>query len=417
MSVQLQPSSQLGFQRPLTQLVKRTLSVTNSNSQPIAYKVKTTAPKQYCVRPNSGRIEPGETVEVQVLLQPMKEDPAPGTKCRDKFLVQSVIVTPDKETAALPDLWAAVEKEDKTTDRSIIHEQKIRCIYLPAADEGAANGTIPEEESTSTKSYKAGSADDASAAAPSSTRIVEPDSKPAAGQLTSVTTSSFNGASELTRTAGGAVVVAAAAVGLSGAAKSIAHATGATEPKRSDTGAAIVTSDSSSSAQVEKLQSELASAQAEIARLKEHLALVETNSATLRSRGVGAADKGRTELGAGQAIATEAPVEHEGIPFQVVAGLVVGTFVITWLAILLNLRKVMFALPDPTHQRNSFTLDSQPFLYLPIVWPLVYSFHEMFRSLAVEIFVRRARAAFLGIGDLSENDWVRHESAQWWGYT
>lgn len=50
---------------PLTQLVKRTLTVSNHNQSAVAYKVKTTAPKQYCVRPNSGRIEPGETVEVQ----------------------------------------------------------------------------------------------------------------------------------------------------------------------------------------------------------------------------------------------------------------------------------------------------------------------------------------------------------------
>lgn len=50
---------------PLTQLVRRSLQVSNPNQQPVAFKVKTTAPKQYCVRPNSGRIEPGETVEVQ----------------------------------------------------------------------------------------------------------------------------------------------------------------------------------------------------------------------------------------------------------------------------------------------------------------------------------------------------------------
>ena len=119
---------------PLTQLVKRSLAVSNHNSQAVAYKVKTTAPKQYCVRPNSGRIEPGETVEVQgasslpvpagrhrhttsspcsrrlclslhaVLLQPMKEDPAPNAKCRDKFLVQSVLVTPEREDVALAEL-------------------------------------------------------------------------------------------------------------------------------------------------------------------------------------------------------------------------------------------------------------------------------------------------------------------------
>jgi hypothetical protein len=134
---------------PLTQLVKRTLSVTNSSNQhAVAYKVKTTAPKQYCVRPNSGRIEPGETVEVHVLLQPMKEDPAPGTKCRDKFLVQSVIITPERESTPLPDLWKQLEDAERArTDggASEIHEQKIRCAYLPAAESDVAHSPIPEE--------------------------------------------------------------------------------------------------------------------------------------------------------------------------------------------------------------------------------------------------------------------------------
>lgn len=112
----------------MTQLVKRTLTVSNPNNQPVAFKVKTTAPKQYCVRPNSGRIEPGEKVEVQVLLQPMKEEPPSSAKCRDKFLVQSTIITPDYETASLQEIWPQIEKENK----SAIHEQKIRCAYLPA---------------------------------------------------------------------------------------------------------------------------------------------------------------------------------------------------------------------------------------------------------------------------------------------
>jgi len=89
MSVEISPANTLGFPRmflflsyckvianddcntpclspgPLTQLVKRSLLIHNPNSSPIAFKVKTTAPKQYCVRPNSGRVEAGESVEVQ----------------------------------------------------------------------------------------------------------------------------------------------------------------------------------------------------------------------------------------------------------------------------------------------------------------------------------------------------------------
>jgi len=133
MSVSLQPSSTLGFPRPLTQTVKRSLTISNNNVQPVAFKVKTTAPKLYCVRPNSGRVEPGQTVEVQVMLQAMKEEPPLAAKCKDKFLIQSTTITPEKETLSLADIW-------NTTDGDT-HQQKIRVSYLPP--EGT---NIPEEE-------------------------------------------------------------------------------------------------------------------------------------------------------------------------------------------------------------------------------------------------------------------------------
>ena len=135
MSVEISPSAQLGFPRPLTQVVKRSLFLTNSNSQPVAFKVKTTAPKQYCVRPNSGRLEAGERVEVQVLLQPLKEEPPMQAKCRDKFLIQSAIITPEKETIPIAEFWVQQE-----TQKDAIAEHKIRCVYLPPSSE-----TVPEE--------------------------------------------------------------------------------------------------------------------------------------------------------------------------------------------------------------------------------------------------------------------------------
>jgi hypothetical protein len=127
MLVELDPPNQLSFHRPFTQLVKEILVVRNPNPEPVAFKVKTTAPKQYCVRPNSGRIEANQSVEVQVILQPMKEDPPPDFKCKDKFLVQSVAIAPERETLSLPELWSITEKQAKDT----IKENKIRCAYLP----------------------------------------------------------------------------------------------------------------------------------------------------------------------------------------------------------------------------------------------------------------------------------------------
>lgn len=130
MSVDISPHTQLGFPRPLTQVVKKSLYVTNSNSQPVAFKVKTTAPKQYCVRPNSGRIEPGDRVEVQVLLQPLKEEPAANAKCRDKFLIQSAVISPEKGSLSINEFWAQQEG-----NKDLISEHKIRCAFLPPSSE------------------------------------------------------------------------------------------------------------------------------------------------------------------------------------------------------------------------------------------------------------------------------------------
>ncbi|KAG8928985.1 phosphatidylinositol-binding protein scs2 [Tulasnella sp. 419] len=134
MSIQLEPNSQLGFNRPLTQVVKKSLTVRNPNAQPIAFKVKTTAPKLYCVRPNSGRVEPGESVEVSVILQAMKEEPPLAAKCKDKFLVQSTFITPEKESLPLQDIWA-------TTSDASIHQQKVKVVYLAQGVD-----SIPENE-------------------------------------------------------------------------------------------------------------------------------------------------------------------------------------------------------------------------------------------------------------------------------
>lgn len=130
MSVEIEPQ-ELGFRRPFTVEVAQILKIKNTNSSPVAFKVKTTAPKQYCVRPNSGRIEPGHDVDVSVLLQAMKTEPPADARCRDKFLVQSVTITGDKEFSNVTQIWDSVEK-------SAIQERKIRVTWLPPSEDGNA---------------------------------------------------------------------------------------------------------------------------------------------------------------------------------------------------------------------------------------------------------------------------------------
>ncbi|KAI9893198.1 MAG: phosphatidylinositol-binding protein scs2 [Vezdaea aestivalis] len=119
MSVELEPS-ELAFRRPFDHEVSQVLRLSNPSQDPVAFKVKTTAPKKYCVRPNSGRIEVGKNVEVHgmfepagdnveiqttyeadqyvpVLLQALKDEPPANERCKDKFLVQTVPVPVNEE--------------------------------------------------------------------------------------------------------------------------------------------------------------------------------------------------------------------------------------------------------------------------------------------------------------------------------
>ncbi|KAG6061869.1 hypothetical protein E4U17_006675 [Claviceps sp. LM77 group G4] len=135
MSVDVLPQ-ELSFTRPFTIEVARTLTIRNTGTVPLAFKVKTTAPKQYCVRPNAGRIEPGNSFDVTVLLQAMKQDPPLDAKCRDKFLVQCAPISSDQD-------FASVATVLETVDKSQLTERKIRVIWL------AANGEAAPEASSS----------------------------------------------------------------------------------------------------------------------------------------------------------------------------------------------------------------------------------------------------------------------------
>eukprot|EP00928_Gymnodinium_smaydae_P053542 TRINITY_DN37511_c0_g1_i1.p1 TRINITY_DN37511_c0_g1~~TRINITY_DN37511_c0_g1_i1.p1 ORF type:complete len:228 (-),score=59.20 TRINITY_DN37511_c0_g1_i1:116-799(-) len=65
----------------------RTLKLTNIHSGHVAFKVKTTAPKSYLVRPSSGTIARGETQEVQIVLQQQTNE---GQANSHRFLVQCI---------------------------------------------------------------------------------------------------------------------------------------------------------------------------------------------------------------------------------------------------------------------------------------------------------------------------------------
>jgi hypothetical protein len=82
----LDPSNELRFKGPFDDYVTVSLTIRNPTEKRIAFKIKTTAPKRYCVKPNSGVLDPAQSMKVNVLLQPFVYDPS--EKNKHKFMVE-----------------------------------------------------------------------------------------------------------------------------------------------------------------------------------------------------------------------------------------------------------------------------------------------------------------------------------------
>ncbi|KAF2840743.1 VAMP-associated protein [Patellaria atrata CBS 101060] len=293
MSVELDPV-ELGFRRPLTHEVSQVLRLRNPHNDPVAFKVKTTAPKQYCVRPNSGRIEPGRDVEVQVLLQAMREDPPPDAKCRDKFLVQSVAVTADKEFNNIGSIWSHIEQ----TNKSAIQERKIRVVFLPA------DGTYASPHDLTTNGYDASSA-----------RSPTPDAvTPQRGQTASFVSSIPRSESRPSESQN--VVNAAASTG---APVSEGQASSTIGAMTASITSAIPTS-------TEEFKQQLADANATIMQLKQQV-----TDQGLRQRKGDAIVKGAKDgIASGvTALGVQNPPAN-GVPVQIVAGLCLLSFLLAY---------------------------------------------------------------------------------------
>ncbi|CAM0944634.1 unnamed protein product [Alopecurus aequalis] len=101
------------------------IELINKTDQRVAFKVKTTNPRKYAVRPTSGIVPPGGSCGITITMQAPKEIPQ-DYHCKDKFLVQSVVV---EEEITHKDI--VPEMFNKAPDR-VVEEFKLRVIYIPA---------------------------------------------------------------------------------------------------------------------------------------------------------------------------------------------------------------------------------------------------------------------------------------------
>ncbi|KAK7406315.1 hypothetical protein VNO78_07938 [Psophocarpus tetragonolobus] len=99
------------------------LKVINNTESYVAFKVKTTSPKKYFVRPNTGVVQPWDSCIIRVTLQAQREYP-PDMQCKDKFLLQSTIVNQNIDVDDLPP-----DTFNKESGNSI-EEMKLRVAFI-----------------------------------------------------------------------------------------------------------------------------------------------------------------------------------------------------------------------------------------------------------------------------------------------
>lgn len=88
--VEIQPC-ELKFTFEVKKQSSCAVHIANITDQYVAFKVKTTSPKKYCVRPNIGVIKPKSTYDFTVTMQAQRTAPS-DMLCKDKFLIQCTVV-------------------------------------------------------------------------------------------------------------------------------------------------------------------------------------------------------------------------------------------------------------------------------------------------------------------------------------
>ncbi|KAL2464019.1 Vesicle-associated protein 2-2 [Forsythia ovata] len=126
-----------------------TVHLTNVTDQHIGFKVKTTSPKKYCVRPNVGMIKPESICSFTVTMQAQKSASV-DMQCKDKFLIQCTVVPSDTTEEEIPPKFAKDSKNymEETKLRVVLTSPTHSPVLLPV------NGVLKPEPSYETSMQK-----------------------------------------------------------------------------------------------------------------------------------------------------------------------------------------------------------------------------------------------------------------------
>jgi DNA-directed RNA polymerase I, II, and III subunit RPABC2 len=117
---------------------KRSLKLKNPGEGTVAFKVKTTQPKSYIVRPSTGVLKSKEEQEVTIVLQGAETNP--NEIASHRFLVQAAKVDDNKDVVSKEE-WSTFSKDS-------IQEQRLN-VSIDVKEEAPAKATTSQAQSRS----------------------------------------------------------------------------------------------------------------------------------------------------------------------------------------------------------------------------------------------------------------------------
>ncbi|XP_062084591.1 vesicle-associated protein 2-2-like [Humulus lupulus] len=120
--LEIQPK-ELKFTIELKKPSSCSVRLANNTNYHVAFKVKTTSPKRYCVRPNVGVVMPNSSSDFIVTMQMPRTTPL-DLDCKDKFLIQSTVVSAETTDE---DITASMFVKDSG---KLVEEKKLRVILI-----------------------------------------------------------------------------------------------------------------------------------------------------------------------------------------------------------------------------------------------------------------------------------------------
>jgi len=139
--LQMVPAEKIEFSPPFNTVSESSLRLKNPSEKNVAFKIKTTAPQRYCVRPNASTVPPNGEAIIKVMLQPG------GTDERHKFMVQSIYV---------PDDYNQIEEKDEKKNfvnslwadsaNNPVMSSKLICVFQTENQQTKSEEEVPSME-------------------------------------------------------------------------------------------------------------------------------------------------------------------------------------------------------------------------------------------------------------------------------